>query len=114
MKIDSKMITTGALVYYDKGFRDCIEAHLSLLRNSSQTQSISVDEHKAAIYEGDLFGYLNELNISPQLHWVTMRMMNLFSPFDFGINTKNILLPNANEIDIIRQANNASGKVINI
>lgn len=111
MKIDKLMLKYGPDVYYEKAFMDTLEAHMEYLRNSPKTQSISVDSHKAVIYEGDLYGYLLEERIQPQYFWTIMRMNNFYSPHEFGPTTESLVIPNFADVDILRQTQKISSTI---
>jgi hypothetical protein len=104
MKIDNQLHDTGSSDYYDQSFRNTLEAHLTLLRASAKTTTITVPEHTAGVYNQDLFGFLQEAKVPVWLHWLTMRLNNFFSPMDFGPACTSLLIPNSSEVDILRQS----------
>ena len=97
------MFNPGADVYYEKSFRDALEANMDNLRQSNRTQTLGIDSHKAVVYQGDLFGYLLSIGIPPQYHWAVMRINRFNSPFQFGPETDFIVIPEYGEIDKLRQ-----------
>jgi hypothetical protein len=103
MDLNELMIDLGDDTFYDKDFMDVLEAHMSSLRESRETNSISVDSHAAVVYTGDLYGYLNSLKINPSLHWIIMRVSGLFNPFEFGVNNYSLRIPSSSDLDKIHQ-----------
>ncbi len=101
--IDDKMINFGADVFYTKPFRDMIEAHIQYLNTHANTIKIMVDEHSAVVYKGDLFGYLNKVKIPAYLHWIVLRMNNMYSNFDFNPSITELLIPDNKVVDKLRQ-----------
>lgn len=102
MLVDDLMFNEGLQDYYDPSFRDTLEAHLPYLRASDQTYKVTVPEFSTVVYNQDLFGYLLELKIAPNLHWVVMRMNNFYSPYDFDVNCTQLLVPSTKEVEILR------------
>ncbi len=109
MKIDDRMYSPGADVYYSKEFRDTLESHMDYFRKSSQTRILEVDQHKANVYDGDLFGFLLYSKIEPYLHWVIMRVNNMFSPFEFGPGVTNLMIPQDTLVEQLRQSQKSTG-----
>lgn len=104
MKIDSKMINMGPSTYYEKDFLDILESHLVSISSRTDTVIVSVESLDAAVYTGDLYGYLTKLNVPMNLHWVTMRLSGMYNTNQFGPNNVNILIPSESAIDKIRQS----------
>lgn len=111
MKIDSLMISEGPAIYFDLGFRNVLEDHMTYLRTHGQTRDQVVDKGAAYKYEYDLFGFLSMAGIAPHLHWVVMRMNNMTSPMEFGMHNETLLVPEATVVDKIRQAHMTTRKV---
>lgn len=101
MSFLSRMASSGPDLYYSPGFMNEIESHLSYLRTATETRSVAVPLNKAIIYSGDFYGYCREAQIESQYHWTIMRVSFMRSPADFGVHTKEILVPSIREINRI-------------
>ena len=111
MDIYKLSIGSGENIFYSKGFMDVLESHMNYFRTSSNSNVVQVDPKKTSIYNGDLFGYLNEIGISQKYHWVIMRINNMFCNSDFGSNVLSLTVPDQNEIEQIRSAYVATGVI---
>lgn len=111
MDIYSLTINRGNDVFYSKAFMDVIESHLIYFRANTKSTVANVDPKKADIYDGDLFGYLNEQGIAQEFHWIIMRINNLYSNSEFGPQVKILLIPDENEIEQIRSMFIATGNI---
>ncbi len=111
MDIYSLTIDNGEDVFYTKGFMDVLESHLNYFRSNLNLRVIEIQPKKADIYNGDLFGYLNELNISPQYHWLVMRINNYYCNSEFGPGKKYLQIPNNGELEQIRSVYTATGNI---
>lgn len=111
MKINKAMFNPGPDVFYDKSFRDTLEAHMTFFRESPKTHAMQVEPHRATVYEGDLFGYLSERLYAPAQHWLIMRVNGFFTPHAFGLATEELLIPDTTEVEFIRQGFMATGLI---
>jgi hypothetical protein len=103
--IGSLLINPGPAVYYTDGFRRVLEDHMGFLRTHPATQLVAVTAQDSDwAYENDLFGFLQNLGIAPQFHWVAMRMNNYTDSTEFGTRTSLLLLPPQNVIEQLRSA----------
>ncbi len=109
MDIYDMTIDSGDDLFYSKSFMDTLETHLDFFRKSTSTRVVSVDAKKTAIYDGDLFGLLNELNVEQRYHWLIMRVNNFYSNYDFGPGITSLLIPSQTEIEIIRSSYISTG-----
>ena len=103
LKINSKMIETGAEVYYTKEMMDILESHMLYLREHQNTTKININDKELEVYKGDLYGYLTNMKVPMFLHWVIMRMSGMHSTFDFGPTYSTLLIPSETVVDKIRQ-----------
>lgn len=103
MKINTKMITSGNEVYYTMVFKNIIETYLPSLRLDKDNYIIHITSLEYKIYENDLNGFLLYKNIDSYLHWIIMRLNNLYSTYDFTKEVPYLYVPNINSIDKIRQ-----------
>ena len=111
MDIYSLTISSGSDVFYSKGFMDVLESHLNYFRSSPNSYTIQVDAKKSHIYDGDLFGYLNEKGVDQQYHWLIMRINSLYSNSEFGPEKTTLIIPNDTEIEQIRSMYMATGSI---
>lgn len=111
MKVDQLMFNAGATLWYDENFRHVLEAHMNYLRTTGNVASVEVSPHKADIYRGDLFGFLNEVGIDPQYHWVIMRVNEIFSPHDFGDHITTLLVPDQQVINRVFTAYRTNNRI---
>jgi hypothetical protein len=99
--------------FYSNEFRNLIENHLQILKNTSKvTSSTPIDGIKEIKYRGDFNGLLMSIDIPIHLHWVTMRMNDLAGPTDYQGNLDIILIPDVNYIDFLYRRFLNSGKYI--
>jgi hypothetical protein len=92
----------GADVFYTDDFRNVLEDYMTILRNSSDTVTITVEPATALKYRGDLYGLLVELNYPPYMAWIIMRMNNMNSPVDYDETILTLLTPSEDRISRIR------------
>lgn len=102
--VDAFMKDEGAAGYYSESFRVMLESYLGWLQNSPRSNYRPVKPLLASVYEGDLFGFLMFTQVPPQLHWITLRMNDLYSPHDFGPTTTHLWVPDQNDVSKIFQA----------
>jgi hypothetical protein len=102
--INTLFFNTGPAEYYTDAFRQVLEDHMAWLRNNQSTQTIQVSAQAVWENEGDLFGFLQTINIPPQLHWVTMRLNNFNSPFQFNRTVTQLLIPSLMVTEQLRSA----------
>ena len=102
MQIDNLMLNPGSAIFYDQGFRNVIEDHLTLLKNSSSTRTVVVKSKDAFKFTGDIFGLLQANNIKPEYHWIVMRMNGYSSPSQVDDTLQTLILPDFNFIERLR------------
>jgi len=93
----------GPAVYYDDAFRAVLEQHMPYLRSHTKTAVDEVDQREALLYEHDLFGFLMMRKAPKMLHWIIMRMNDMYSPFEFERTTTRLIRPDQTTVDLIRQ-----------
>lgn len=77
------MTPVGSNLFYEDGFRQIIESHLNILANAySKKQSISGD--LVYQYEGNFYGYLLDIGIQPEYHWIFLRVNGFTNNNQFG------------------------------
>lgn len=102
MKIDSLQFDEGASVFYNDGFRNVIEDHLTFLRTHPRTGARVVEPGRAYKYEADFYGLLQYFNVPAALHWTTLRMNGYTAPQQFTPDVTSILLPDPDVIEHLR------------
>lgn len=108
MKINEKMINPGPDVFYQKEFYDVLESHMNFLRAHPDNVVVQVDSHRADVFDGDLYGFLQSAQIASKLHWTIMRMNNMFSPYDFGPGVQTLIIPDERAIESLRQTHKST------
>lgn len=103
MQIDKLQSSVGADIYYDGNFRNVLDDHMTYFRGSSSTKTITIEPIYADKYEGDLSGLLSQYGIAVEYHWVIMRLNNFTSFNDNSRNLSQLLIPNFDEVEQIRQ-----------
>lgn len=111
MDIDRLGFDPGTKEFYTKEFMDVLESHLAYLKNRSDTYTVQIDTKRAVVYEGDFYGYLNEIKIEPQYHWVIMRLNDMHASTEFNSAMTELHVPNKAEINAIFMAHKATGLI---
>lgn len=103
----AEMAKPGEVIYYDPRFRLHIETHLNILINrAAAVDDIPPDKYYQ--YEGDFHGYLIELGIPMEMHFIYMRMNGMTNPNQFGKEQRDphadplapkLIRPNLNLVD---------------
>lgn len=81
--IMNQMAKPGPDLYYDPKFRLIIETHMNLLRKVDVTYE-AIPPELFYQYEGDFYGYLTERGISPELHFIYLRVNGMVNPDEFA------------------------------
>lgn len=103
MDIDNYAYDEGPTIYYDDDFRAVIEAHVDFLRAHSETRVLNLEPHIVYRYEFDMYGLLMNYNIQPYMHWIVLRVNNLYSAQNFPTDLNQLLIPSDGCINILRQ-----------
>lgn len=103
MDINNYAYDEGPSIFYDDGFRTVIEAHIEFLRNHEETRSLYLEPHEVYRFEFDMYGLLMHYNIQPYLHWIVLRMNNLYSMTNFPKDLSELLIPSDSAINHLRQ-----------
>ena len=104
MAIDDLMFDAGAPVFYDQGFRNVIEDHMTYLRTHPNTGVRQVEPGRAYKYEADFYGLLQFLDIPAALHWVVLRLNGMTSPTEYTPDRLSILLVDPTLIEQLRSS----------
>lgn len=111
MDINNLSLPPGEDIFYSKGFMDTLESHMDFFRKSINSTIVDIDNRQSDVYNGDLFGYLNEVGIEIKYHWVFMRVNGLYSSSGFTKNIRTLILPSRDQIEKIRSAYVATGQL---
>ena len=102
MKVDSLLTSTSDNGYYDPGFIQTIYISKSFLLNNMAI-NMTLNPHSGYKNNGDLFGVLDDLNISKQYHLPVLILNSYLSPNNFNSKTNNLIIPNLNTLDNIKR-----------
>lgn len=103
MDINNFAFDEGPSIYYNDDFRAVIEAHIEFLRNHSDTRPLYLEPHIVYRYEFDMYGLMMNYSIPPYMHWIVLRINNLYSMTTFPKNISELLIPSDTAINVIRQ-----------
>lgn len=104
MPIETLMSGMDQQTYYDQGFRDVLEDHLSFLRNSESTVRRTVVPGVALRYQFDFYSMLAELGIPHHLHWIVMRMSGLTNSNQMTLEFNTVVIPDPQVLERLRGA----------
>ena len=113
MPVNSMMASEGPDVYYEPAFRQMLESHMAYLRGLPDNRVIEVEPHAAYKYEGDLAGLLSFYQVPNHLHWVVMRLNNLYSMTDVSQDLKWFLMMDPKYVEALNSVYRANVKKIN-
>ena len=99
LSINKLQIPVGNTLFYSTAFRNLIENYLSVLKQIPSTTTIPLTEGQQYQYQGNFYGLLVSLNIPQDLHWITLRLNGLLSPFDFTGDLPNLLVPSKDTLN---------------
>lgn len=102
----------GAVVYYTESFRKTIEDHLDAMRTARSSLSIQVDGNIAYKFEYNFYGLLRHLQVSPYMHWITMRVNGYLSPDEYLGSHVVIVIPDPEYIEKLRSTHNTINKAL--
>ncbi|BEG72707.1 hypothetical protein [Pseudomonas phage PA1C] len=97
----------GASMFYDPAFRLIVETHINILRNINSVR-VEIPNELYWQYEGNFYGYLTEIGIEPELHWIYLRVNGMENPNQFAADVRNPLDKVYNNI-LIKPSNNEIG-----
>ncbi len=103
MDISPYIDDEGPDVFYDEKFRAVIEAHIDFLKTHKETKVIYLDPNIVYKYEFDMYGLMKYYSISPYLHWIILRMNDLYSMTNFPKDIAQLIVPSESAINHIRQ-----------
>jgi hypothetical protein len=101
--IQSALRSSGNTMYYEPGFRKVIEDHVPWLISRSKGRILTVPKTDLVKHQNDLSGFLNASNISPDQHWVIMRVNNMVSNADFDGTVTELMIPDTRDLEDLRR-----------
>jgi hypothetical protein len=101
MDIDNRSEGLTDLAYYDQGFFNVIEAHMTYLREHPDTKAYQVTPGEAYMFEADFYGLLMTHSIRAHMHRIILRMNNMTNPNQFTANTVFFLVPDPRTVSQI-------------
>lgn len=113
-KVDRFMTDGGPAVYYDDGFRQVVEDHMTYLRTHPKTTLLTLDATKLGTlykYEADLYGFLSEFGVPRKLHWIVMRMNGYFSPTELEMSLTSLMVPDGTIVEQLVQTHRSTNKM---
>jgi hypothetical protein len=111
--LNGLMINEGSAVYYDSGFRQMLEDHLSYLKDHPQTESVEINPSSAHKGHGDLVSVLQDYAIEPRFHWIIMRLNGYTSPMEYQSDRLVLKIPQASLIDGLTRVYRVNRKLAN-
>ena len=110
MELNKILLNPGADIYYDPKFRIILEDHMTYLKNLASTKTVEIDMNRSYKYEGDFYGLLYDMGISPYLHFIILRMNDLTSPANYNNQIRQLIIPEGTEINRLRSAYKVKNK----
>lgn len=90
------IVTTMArpkeLSYYEDGFRTVVETCLNQLKNIDVVRTEILLEHVQQ-YQSNFYGYLVQIGVRPEWHWIYLRVNGYVNARDFGAELRDPLNP---------------------
>jgi len=107
MQINSLSVPSGSSYYHTYPFHIFLESLIDYFTKLPSTKTIIVDRHDSYKYDGDLYGYLQDIkNIGQKYHWFIAKLNGYSSSDSFrftddGQTAIILLIPDLQEIDIL-------------
>ena len=93
---------SGPAFYYTEAWRQTVEDHIDLIRNSANNTTQELAKNDAYRYRGDLFGLLTFMGIPPQHHYIVARINEMRNGSELTEFTTELILPSNDVIERIR------------
>lgn len=97
--------------YDDIGFKNVIEDHLSILANDPECVVVQVTPMQLYKFDFDLVKLLRDIGVSPELHWIVMRINNLSSMRDLPKENVVLRIPDLLKVNRLLQTYRSSAKI---
>lgn len=101
LSLHDRLLTMGDDNFHTYAFRNTLENHLNILKNSNDVTVINIDRNDLLRYNYDLYGLLKKYNVDPQLWWITMRVNGMVDPRSYGGMKETLIIPNREELDLL-------------
>jgi|JFJP01.1.fsa_nt_gi hypothetical protein len=92
---------SGSSIYYQEDFMAFLEQHLSYIERHGVTLA-TITPTGSYKHEGNFYGVLNELKISVNFHYITMRINGLKNSNEFNGIDVDIKIPDFGVIDQLK------------
>ena len=104
-EVNTLMVNPGSPWYYRPSWYATIEDHMYLLRDTTNSELITVADIDRHRYEADFYGYLRDVHTikQPQYWYVILRVNHMTSPQEFGADNQAIFLPKTAVVDRIME-----------
>lgn len=102
MRIHDIATAAGDSGYYDQGFLNTINDHLTYLKKLPRNRVHTLTYQIADKYNGDFFGLLDHLQIPKKYHYSIMLINDLLSSSDYGMDKITLIIPDTSEIELIK------------
>ena len=86
-------------VFYETGFRNLIEEHLTYLRDNKSVETIMVEHNLRYKFEHDLYGYLTAKDYPREYHWIILRVNDFHTTSEFTKETTMLIVPNLTQVE---------------
>lgn len=103
MDIDNFAHDEGPSIFYNDDFRAVVEAHVEYLRTHEDTKMLFLEPHVVDRYEFDLQGLLWHYKMPSYMHWIILRVNNLYSLTTFPKELSQVSVPSESAINHLRQ-----------
>ena len=101
LNISNRIKTAGTAHFHTYAFRNTLENHLELIKNSPSVTTITINEQDRIRFHFDFYGLLRKYNVDPQFWWITMRCNGFHAPHDYGGMFDEIIIPDQKELNLL-------------
>lgn len=102
MSLRNLQLSTGAPEFWETGFRNMLEDHLTWIKEHEGTRVVNIGPGDANKYHGDFNGLLSSLGLRFKYHWITMRLNGYFRPDEYRTEHVQVYIPSEAAIDGLR------------
>ena len=90
-----------APLYSDIKFIVMLESHLTYIANQPTTRILPVNTHRGIKYLGAFYDLLNDMNVNPEYHYITMRINGYTNSASYRGDRSMILVPDSTTIETL-------------
>lgn len=112
VSLSSRIDVSAPAVYYDDRFKMMIEQHLTALIAHKGNTYLKVTPLDMEVWQGNLYGYLYSEQVPVFQHWLIMRMNGMDSTLDFDGDFTNLILPDIEQINRLRDLFNTVHRIV--